>query len=320
MQASQRITQLALALITLVTLTVTGLAADPGTPFPVGAGPNDIRPGSVLVFNYYTSNAMDPSATDTTISITNTSATTPAFVHLFFVDGNTCSIADVTICLTENQTTRFRASDFDPGTTGYLIAVGSSPSNATPTCPSSRLIGSARLRMGAGLAVINALAIDGADTGTCAFASGSDFLLNIPIRVPRVLAADNVTSLADGTRTFIVINRIGGNLATGVSAIGPIFGLFYDDAENGFSFTFSPSGCQFRSFLTSTFPRTVPPITRLVPAGRAGWMKFFASNDRGITGVIMEFAADGSIGGRNMHALTLTSDTITVPVFGNNCF
>lgn len=319
MQASHRMTRLLLALMTLVAFTATGLAADPGAPFPAGAGPNDVRPGSVLVYNYYTSSAMDPTATDTRISITNTSATTPAFVHLFFVDGTTCSVADVTLCLTENQTSTFLASDIDPGTTGYLIAVGFGPSNATVNCPSSRLIGSARLRQGAGLAVINALAVDGADTGACAFATGSDFLLNIPVRVPRTLAVDNVTSLADA-RTFIVINRIGGSLALGPGAIGPIFGLFFDDAENGFSFTFNAGGCQLRSFLSATFPRTVPPITRLAPTTRSGWMKFFAANDRGIAGVVIEFAADGSIGGRNMHALTLTNDTITIPVFGNNCF
>jgi len=41
-------------------------------------------------------------------------------VHLFFVDGATCSIADSLVCLTPNQTASFLASDIDPGTTGYI--------------------------------------------------------------------------------------------------------------------------------------------------------------------------------------------------------
>ena len=46
-----------------------------------------------------------------------------AFVHLFFVDGTTCSIADSIVCLTPNQTMTSLASELDPGVTGYLIAV-----------------------------------------------------------------------------------------------------------------------------------------------------------------------------------------------------
>ncbi|MFN8000949.1 MAG: hypothetical protein U0X75_08055 [Acidobacteriota bacterium] len=44
-------------------------------------------------------------------------------VHLFFVDGLNCNVADLFVCLTENQTASFVAAEFDPGTTGFVIAV-----------------------------------------------------------------------------------------------------------------------------------------------------------------------------------------------------
>src|SRR5262249_27962993 len=56
---------------------------------------------------------------------TNTHPQLPIAVHLFFVDGATCSIADSLVCLTPNQTASFLASDIDPGATGYIIAVAS---------------------------------------------------------------------------------------------------------------------------------------------------------------------------------------------------
>lgn len=318
MQASQRMNRLLLTLIALVTLTATALAAEPGASFPANPGPNDVRPGSILVYNYYTSDANNPAASDTTINITNASFIDDAYVHLFFVDGLTCSIADVSLCLTQNQTASFRASDFDPGTTGYLIAVGFGPGgDGGFGCPSSRLLGSARLRSGAGLAVINALAIDGTNTGECGF-SEADFLLRIPVRVPLVLAIDSVQSVADA-RTFIVVNRIGGNLATGPGPIGNLFGVVYDDAENTFSFTLNATGCQLRGNLAAGTPRTAPPITTLIPSGRTGWLKFWSPMNRGITGAVLEFASDGSVGGRNMHALTLTNEAILIPFFGNQC-
>jgi hypothetical protein len=63
------------------------------------------------------------SPSDSQISLTNTNPVNPAYVHLFFVDGSSCTVADQIVTLTQNQTISFLASDFDPGVTGYLIAV-----------------------------------------------------------------------------------------------------------------------------------------------------------------------------------------------------
>ena len=47
----------------------------------------------------------------------------PVNVHLFFVDGTSCGVADAFVCLTANQTATFLMSDIDPGTTGFIVAV-----------------------------------------------------------------------------------------------------------------------------------------------------------------------------------------------------
>ncbi len=78
--------------------------------------------GSVLFFNYYTSDALSAQV-NTRINITNVNPLQDVVIHVFFVDSQTCNIADSFLCLTRNQTTTFAASDLDPNVTGYIIAI-----------------------------------------------------------------------------------------------------------------------------------------------------------------------------------------------------
>src|SRR4030095_14857433 len=96
-----------------------------GLAFPSTAEVSDQKAGSVLVYHLFSSKITPPKAQNTRIAITNTNPNRPIAVHLFFVDGATCSIADSLVCLTANQTASFLASDIDPGTTGYIVAVAS---------------------------------------------------------------------------------------------------------------------------------------------------------------------------------------------------
>src|SRR5205085_540236 len=54
-------------------------------------------------------------------------------------------------------------------------------------------------------------------------------------RAPRVLAASNIPSRADGNDTLIVLNRLGGSLASGAATLGSLFGILYDEAANAFN-------------------------------------------------------------------------------------
>ncbi len=83
----------------------------------------DQKPGSVLFFNRFTSNASNPLREDTLLSLTNTNPTNSTFVRLFFVSGTTCEIADLTLCLAAQQTLSVLMSDLDPGVKGYVIAI-----------------------------------------------------------------------------------------------------------------------------------------------------------------------------------------------------
>ncbi|MFN0087222.1 MAG: hypothetical protein ACKVX9_17675, partial [Blastocatellia bacterium] len=137
-------------------------------------------------------------------------------------------------------------------------------------------------------------------------------------------AASSIPSRADGNDTLVIINRVAGNLATGAATLSSLFGLMYDDSESVFSFSVV-GGCQLRGSLSNTFPRTTPRFETIIPAGRTGWAKVWGGADIGILGSIINAnpnaAASASAfnGGRNLHKLTLTTSTYTIPVFPPSC-
>ena len=140
-----------------------------------------------------------------------------------------------------------------------------------------------------------------------------------------MLAVDNLPSPADGNATLLVVNRVGGDLSAKADELGPISGLLFNDAEKAYSFSFS-GGCQFRSLLTNSFPRTAPRFSEVIAGGQSGWMKLWAVADRGILGAIINARANAATspatfsGGRNLHKLMLTnSASYLIPVFPPGC-
>src|SRR5262245_10453930 len=125
------ITRAVLSLLALILFTGAALAADPGLPIPGTSEASDQKAGSLIFYNAYTSDPTNPNAADTRVNITNTNNQLSVAVHLFFVNGANCQVADSFICLTENQTASFLTSDLDPGASGYIVAVASF-SDGTP--------------------------------------------------------------------------------------------------------------------------------------------------------------------------------------------
>ncbi len=304
--------------------------ANPGESPPATSPVSDQRAGSVLIFNIYTSSATSPEMEDTRISVTNTEPSRSAIVHLFFVDGASCTAADSYICLTPNQTASFLASDLDPGTTGYIVAVAVDGKG----CPVdfNFLIGDEYVKFESGHAAnLGAEAITAIAGGlpVCDENSSSVSLSFDGVSysaLPRALALDNILSRRDGNDTLLILNRIGGDLSASADRLGALFGVFYDDLETGASFTFNPGMCQFRSSVTNGFPRISPRFESFVPAGRSGWLRLFSTSDQAILGVSINFhpkasSIDGAFNqGHNLHKLTLTYNaSYTIPIFLPNC-
>lgn len=320
-----------ITLFALFVLSSIALAADPGATYPPTSEASDQKQGSLLIYNVYTSGATSGNTQNTRINITNTSTTSAAFVHFFFVSDG-CSIADSYICLTATQTASFLASDVDPGVSGYIVAI-SVDVTGTPVVD-NWLIGDLYVKFTTGHA---------ANLGAIAFAKLTDqnvvstdgtlaalffdglLLAGSYNRVPRVLADDNVPSRGDGNDTLVILNRIGGNLGIGASTLSTIFGLLFDDAENVVSFSVTGS-CQLRNSLSNNFPRTAPRFETFIPAGRTGWFKVFSQSDIGILGAAINFNANSGAsagafsGGHNLHHLTLSAAAnYVIPIFPPSC-
>ncbi|MFN6204653.1 MAG: hypothetical protein ACK496_19565, partial [Acidobacteriota bacterium] len=300
-------------------ITVNAPSSGPGN-LPIAAGlPSQQKPASLLIFNVYTSSSSSAQS-DSQISLTNTNPVSSITVHLFFVDGTSCTVADQIVTLTQNQTASFMARDVDPGVTGFIIAVAVDSSG----CPmvSNYLVGGSNVRFESGhRASLPAIGGSGLVTPIC---TAGSTMVTLPFNgvaydeLPRALAVHTLPSLASGNSPMVVINRIGGDLTTGAERIGSLTGLLYDDSEMARSFMISGGNCQLRGLLGNNLPRTTPRYTTVIPAGRNGWMKFWAVEDQAISGVMINEAVSGLSGGYNLQTLTTTSAaTLTIPVIPN---
>jgi hypothetical protein len=311
-------------------LTVNCPAAGPGVPAGANNAVSDQKPGSVLFYNLVSSSATNAATQNSRISLTNTNTTRTAYVHLFFVDGSNCAVADSFICLTPNQTATVLHSDIDPGVTGYLVAVATDATG----CPINfnYLIGDEYVKLSSGHAANLAAESIAARAGGATFCAptASDAVLRFDDvsydAVPRVLALDNFASPADGNQTLVVVNRVGGFLSTGAFTTGTLFGILYDDQEQALSFSLA-GACQVRANLNGSGIRTVPRVEQFVPAGRTGWLRLYNNiSDVGLLGAALNFNANAGTQpaafnqGHNLHKLRLSQAAVyTIPIFPPSC-
>ena len=129
-----------------------------------------------------------------------------------------------------------------------------------------------------------------------------------------MLAIASIPSFLDSNDTRLIVVRVGGDLVSGPRSIGSLFGLMYNDAEDGFSYNI-PAGCQVFSRLSNDFPRTVPRFTEIIPQNQTGWTKFWTLNPRiAIIGAVLNYnpnagtSSSAFTGGHTLHKLTLESD------------
>lgn len=310
-QFLHRLTGLILLGVTLALFSVTA-SAQIGITYPANGILSDYRPGSVLFYPKYTSNPSAPQQGDTQVNMTNTHQTLDISIHLFLVDGSSCSVADFFINLTPNQTASFLMSDLDPGVTGYIVGVAT---DGGPT-QFNWLIGSESIRETDGrLATLQAIGVAkvspggvatvGEGTATLSF-NGTEYE-----RLPSSVGLDSFNSqVTDSTQVNLFVPA--SNLLSGIpDSTTRVFVLVYDDVEQPLSSSVSVA-C-YNTFNIGAL-RVPGGINNKVPAGRTGWIRFEASG-RPILGYAQ---TRGPVfnGGHNLHVLKLlASYGITVPAF-----
>lgn len=332
MATARNCSRVVLTLFALTFLAATAMAADPGLPYPPEAEMSDQKAGSVLIYNLYTSSAAS-SSQNSRVAVTNTSGTSAAFVHMFMIDGATCSVADSFICLTTYQTSTFLASEMDPGITGYIIMIAV---DGVLGCPANFnfLVGDVFVKFTNGLhgnlaaeavaavADIPAICDETSQTANLVF-DGVSYN-----RLPLNLAVDNFPSPNDGFVSRVWVNRIGGSLLGTTASVGTLFGRVFNDAENGLSFSVGPFRCQGSFSIDNDGIRTTPPILTHIPATTSGWITFTPTPPViiGITGCILTGHPNAATvrnafnGGRNLHKLSFAPlATLTQPIFAPTC-
>lgn len=310
-------------------VTVSCDPAGEGLPLPAAFSGDAGRAGSILIFPIFTSSATSAQSQNTRISLTNIDPSRTARMHLFFIDSGTCQVSDMFLCLTANQTTSFLASDIDPGTTGFVVAVAVDEQG----CPINfnQLIGDEYVKFTSGHAAnLGAEAVPAIAGGLLRCPGESpeaslkfDGVSYAPL--PRVVATDNFPSRSDGNETLLILNRIGGNLVSGGTTTSAMNSLVYDDVETAYSLTFNLT-CQYRgSVWVST--RAQPRFETVVPSGRSGWAKFYNNNfEEAFLGATINFnrnlgAQAGAFNtGHNLHKVSYTNAAAyTIPVFPPSC-
>ncbi|MBK9315079.1 MAG: hypothetical protein IPM55_12655 [Acidobacteria bacterium] len=275
--------------------------------------PNDMKPGSVLFFNRYTSNPSNPQQGDTQISITNLNQGSAGYLHLFLIDGSTCSVADFTLGLTANQTVSFLMSDFDPGIQGYIVGVATDGS--TPT-QFNWFAGHAYIRETDGrMGNLPAVGVSKKSPGEISPKEDGSYSIVFNgaeyEQLPAMVALSSFNSQTSDNTNLIIYSPTY-NLMLGSADSINVFTLIYDDTEKSLSSSFT-FRCYLYNSLTNLFNRG-GGINRHVPFGRTGWLRMSASG-RPLLGSVIN---KGPVfqGAFNLHTVSLLSSyEMTLPVF-----
>lgn len=304
-------------------------AQGPGEAYPATAEVSDQKAGSVLLYPYYTSTS-GSNTERTRVNISQT-ADTATRVGMFFIRSNG-SVAARNFCLAPKQTFSFLVSEFDPDNSGYILLV-SVDANGCPVAANT-LIGDASVKRASGhSASLTAYAYAALFTGTLSGCGPTSTTANVNLdgvaynRSPRTVAIDKVRSRADGNDTLLILNRVGGSLATGfIGGIGDVSGTLFDESGAAHSFAFNAGEAQLVRSISRTFPVTAPSFETVVPAGTVGWMKMAGDADIGLLGAVVNYNPNANAqasafnGGHGLRALTVTpAGSFVIPVTPPDC-
>jgi hypothetical protein len=297
----------------------------PGTLAEVSSAPSAGQSGSVLIFPVISSNPIHPAMENTRISLTNTHSLEEIGVQIFSIDGKTGTVFNFSFCLKPNQTMRLLASDFDPATMGYLIAVAVNPTTGSPAS-FNYLIGSESVRFQSGhvaevgAMAVNAVSASPVNSGVGATAALLEFDGVHYARLPRQIALNSFGSPADRNLTRIFVNAIGGDLSLEPAMLGQMSGTVYNDSDRSYLFSTS-ADYQLHEKLSNTFPFTTPRLSTAVGIGRRGFLKIHAVSDTALIGTAIHLNPQAGISqGINFHVVSLTAAAkLTIPIAAPSC-
>jgi hypothetical protein len=297
---------------------------------------SDQKPGSVLVFPYYTSNAQ--TRADTRITLTNLMGTLSAvppntgngsiFVHLFFLRGSDCQQSDVYVCLTKGASISFRASEQDPEVTGYVIAVAVD-ANGQPISWNA-LIGNAFVNAGDIVGNYGAEAFaNNRAAGALAFDNNADpalaqILFDTTVvggyDYPADQFAVEIQSPSDATGQTIVHASLFGNIAAagvgGVLQVGTGLVIRGDEKQGSFV-RFISGNCQSVNVINANAPRVPTGLGIFLPRGSIGTMVY--NTNVGSVGLLMTPRTNAWSGIRTLHKTRTVNASLTLPVFMPVC-
>ena len=329
MQTSHKLTRLFLGLASLVSLAAASFGQVP-TVGAVNPPVNQIevsdqKPGSILVYPYYTSNAQAKS--DTRVTLSNL-APVNVIVHLFFLAGNNCQQADQFVCLTKGASISFKASEQDPETTGYILAIAVD-AMGNPISHNG-LIGNAFVNAGDVVGNYGAEAFANVSpAGTVAFDGNADpalhqlFLDSITpggYDRPADQFAVEIQSPNDAAGQAIVHVSLNGNIATAAVNVVAQLGtglLWRGDEKQGSFVRFIAGNCQSINVINATTPRVPTGLGVFLPKGSIGTLTYATSV--GSVGLLLTPKSNTWSGIRTLHKTRTVNSTLTVPVFMPVC-
>ncbi len=279
---------------------------------------SDQKAGSLLVFPYYISKAAEQKDTRLTISNIGTQQT---IVHLFFIDGASCQQADQYLCLTPNASFAFKTSEYDPETTGWVLAVAVNAQGLP--IQNNALIGNAFVKDGDyvdnyGAEAFRTSANTPANTGglTATLVFNGNLAYD---SVPNQFAVEIQSSL-DAAGQKIVTVGLSGDLTTsrlsGAAQVGT--GQVFNGNEKPFG-SFSAwlqESCQASALISTTSPRVPNGLASMIPAGQVGTLKF---NVGAAVGLLLTPRTATWKGIRTLHKTQTVATMLTIPIFVPVC-
>lgn len=288
---------------------------------------SDQKPGSLLAFPYFTSRLAEQK--DTRLTLSNIGEQRVQ-VHVFLLDGASCAPADFFLCLTPNASFAFRASEYDPETTGYLLAVAVDSEGRPITY--NGLIGNAFVRDGEYVDNYGAEAFWRYDLALTNISNGFALLgLNgTQYDAAPVQFSVEIQSPQDAVGQKIVLAPLAGDLSgvanlssalpsltTAAAQIGT--GVVANEREQTASFSsFFTGGCLRTGLVTTASPRVPGGLQSLLPSGRAGSLRFRVGGGVGLL-LTPRTAGNRWHGMRLLHKVATGNVILAIPVFPPVC-